>query len=281
VDEFERDGLRFPVADGGPSGAPPTILLHGFPGGATTWSGVVPRLHHAALRTLVPTQRGYAASARPSGVGAYVVPELVADIVALADAAGLEQVHVVGHDWGGVVAWALAAWHPDRIATLTVLSTPHPGALVSSLTHSTQALRSTYVAGFQVPVLPESVLLARNGALLRRLLHRTGLSEAWADDYVKAMREPGALTGALNWYRALLRQPRVAASVGTVAVPTRYLWSSGDESLGRVAASETGRHVRASYRFEVAEGAPHWLPEERPQVVARHVLEQTGVGAAP
>lgn len=259
MDTFRRDGLAFDVRDSGPAGGEPVVLLHGFPQDGTAFDLVVPRLHEAGLRTLVPDQRGYSPGARPAGRRAYRLAETVADAVALLDAAGIERAHVVGHDWGGAVAWALGAEHAGRVRTLTALSTPHPAAMARALVTSDQGLRSCYMGVFTLPLLPERALLAGNGALLRQALLRGGLPPARAEHYVARMLEPGGLAGALGWYRALpwgIRQP-----VGTVRVPTLHVWSTGDAFLGRAATEATAGHVDAPYRLEVLEGVPHWLPE--------------------
>jgi pimeloyl-ACP methyl ester carboxylesterase len=259
MQSFRRDGMVFDVRDSGNADGEPVVLLHGFPQDARAFDRLAPVLHTAGLRTLAPDQRGYSPSARPRGRGAYRLRETVEDVLALLYAAGLDSAHVVGHDWGGAVAWGLGAWHPERVRTLTTLSTPHPAAMQKALVTSDQGLRSYYMALFQVPLLPERVLLAGGGALLRRGLRHGGLPDELADHYVARMREPGALTGALNWYRALpltLRDP-----VGTVRVPTLHVWSTGDAFLGRTATEATAQHVDAPYRLEVLEDVPHWVPE--------------------
>jgi pimeloyl-ACP methyl ester carboxylesterase len=278
VDSFRRDGLTFDVRDAGPADGEPVVLLHGFPQDATAWDRVAPALHGAGLRTLAPDQRGYSPMARPRGRAAYRLRELVDDVLALLDAAGLERAHVVGHDWGGGIGWALAAWHPDRVRTLTVLSTPHPGAVAKAMVTSDQALRSTYMAAFQVPFLPEQALLAGGGAPLRRMLQQSGLPEDDAAHYVARMREPGALTAALGWYRAL---PWHAGDpIGRVTVPTLHVWSTGDRFLGRVATEDTRRFCGQHYRLEILEDVPHWIPElaaERVgELVVAHVRSTGG-----
>ena len=166
---------------------------------------------------------------------------------------------MVGHDWGGAVAWALGAWHPDRTSTLTSLSTPHPAAMTRALVRSDQALRSSYMGLFQVPVLPERLILARRGAAMRRALTAGGLPEEAADRYVARMREPGALAAALNWYRAIPWYP--GDQVGRIGVPALHVWSTGDPFLGRTATDETARYVDGPYRLEVLDDVPHWIPE--------------------
>ena len=152
IDVFHRDGLVFDVTDEGPLDGDVVVLLHGFPTDRTCWGRVTAALNTAGLRTLAPDQRGYSPSARPAGRAAYRLEELVADVVALIDATGRKQVHLVGHDWGGSLAWLVAGNHPDRVATLTAVSTPHPGALARAWRSGTdQRRRSWYIAAFQVP----------------------------------------------------------------------------------------------------------------------------------
>jgi pimeloyl-ACP methyl ester carboxylesterase len=259
MDSFRRGDLVFDVLDSGPADGAAVVLLHGFPQNARAFDRLSPALHAAGLRTLAPDQRGYSPGARPKGRSAYVLREVVDDVLALLDAAGLPDAHLVGHDWGGLAAWALAAWHPWRVRTLTVLSVPHPAAMSQALRTSDQALRSSYIGFFQLPAVPEAVLLAGQGALLRRTLHGAGLPEHLVDAYLDRLREPGALTGALNWYRALPLQARTP--VGTVRVPTLHVWGDRDPYLGRAAVEASAEYVAAPYRLEVLAGAGHWLPE--------------------
>ena len=259
VDSFQRDGLTFDVRDAGPADGEPVILLHGFPQDSAAWDQVAPALHQAGLRTLAPDQRGCSPMARPRGRGRYRLRETTADVLALMDSAGLETAHVVGHDWGGIVGWALAAWHPERVRTLTALSVPHPAAMAKVMVTSDQALRSYYMLAFQVPLVPERLLLSRDGTPLRRMLRGGGLSREAAAHYVARMREPGALSAALGWYRAMPLSTR--DRVGTVRVPTLHVWSTGDAFLGRAGIEDTARFVDAPYRLEIIEGVSHWLPE--------------------
>ena len=266
VHTFQRSGLTFDVRDGGAPEGEAVVLLHGFPQDSTAWNRVEPLLHRQGLRTLAPDQRGYSPGARPHGRSAYRLSEIAADVLAMLDAAGLEGAHVVGHDWGAAVAWALAAWHPGRVRTVTALSVPHPGAMTRAMVTSDQALRSYYIGLFQLPLLPERLLLADDAAPLRRGLSRGGLPDDAVDRYVARMREPGALSAALGWYRAMpwsAREP-----VGRIRVPTLHLWSTEDAFLGRAATEDTARFVDAPYRLEVLPGVSHWIPELAPDVVA-------------
>src|SRR3712207_350944 len=191
--------MTFDVRDAGPDDGEPVVLLHGFPQDATAWDRVAPALHQHGLRTLAPDQRGYSPMARPRGRGHYRLRETTDDVLALLDAAGLESAHVVGHDWGGLVAWALGAWHPGRLRTLTALSTPHPAAMTKAMVVAEQAVLSSYMALFQLPLLPERLMMTADGRALRGMLRKGGLPRETADHYVSRMREPGALSCALGW----------------------------------------------------------------------------------
>jgi pimeloyl-ACP methyl ester carboxylesterase len=261
--------MVFDVRDAGPPDGEPVVLLHGFPQDSTAFARLTPLLNAAGLRTLAPDQRGYCPSARPRGRRAYRLGEAVDDVLALLYDAGLRSAHVVGHDWGGGVAWALAAWHPERVRSLTALSTPHPAGVPRALLSSDQALRSVYVGLFQLPLLPERVLLAGGGAPLRRALLRDGLPADAVERYVARMREPGALTAALNWYRALPLS--LGRPVGTVRVPTLHVWSTGDVAITRAATDASAADVAAPYRLEILEHLPHWIPELAPERVAELV----------
>jgi pimeloyl-ACP methyl ester carboxylesterase len=273
VDSFRRGDLTFDVRDGGPPDGEPVVLLHGFPQDAAGWAPVEPLLHAAGLRTLAPDQRGYSPGARPPGRGAYRMSECVADVLALLDAAGLESAHVVGHDWGGAVAWWLASDHPGRVRTLTVLSTPHPGAMRRAWL-GRQALRSWYMLAFQLPFLPEWRL--SDPRFARRVLTESGLPRDHAERYAARLAEPGTATALLNWYRAIPWSIRSPA--GRSRVPTTYVWGSRDFALGRTAAEATAKFVAAPYEFvELASG--HWLPETDAPEVAKTVIARVAPGS--
>lgn len=277
MDLFRRGDLEFDVRDSGPGTAGTVVLLHGFPQDATAYDGVVPVLVDSGLRVLVPDQRGYSPGARPTGRAAYVMEELVADVLALVDAADVERVHVVGHDWGGAVAWNVAGRHPDRVASVTSLSTPHPAAMQAVMLRSTQGVRSSYIAGLQLPWLAETVALAARGALLRAVLTRSGLPRPAAEHYVSRMREPGALSSALGWYRALpLTSGR---GPGRIRVPACLVHGRRDPFFAEAAVRETARFVVGDLR-EVALDAGHWLPETRAADVAAAILDQVRRGRA-
>ena len=265
MDHFVRPGLRFDVLDSGPADAPAVVLLHGFPQQLSTFEAVAGRLNAEGLRTLTPSERGYTRAARPTRRRDYRTAATAADVIALLDTAGLAKAHIVGHDWGGIQAWGVAGWHPDRVASLTVLTTPHPAALLKSVWTSRQGLRSWYMVLFQLPALPER--LAQR--TLAKFLHDGGLPDDFVDRYAAAMAEPGALTGALNWYRGIpfSRRP----PLGRITVPTTYVWGRDDPALTRRAVELTADYVAGPYEVVELE-AGHWLPETEPEAIADAIL---------
>jgi len=267
---FRRGGLVFDVRDEGPSDGQVVVLLHGFPETSASYQDIVPRLVSAGYRTLVPDQRGVSPRARPAARLAYRMNELVADVIALADQAGAARFHLVGHDWGAAVAWQVAMRHPDRLHTLTSLSIPHPAAFRNAVFTSGQGLRSWYMLFFQLPAVPEALLTAPGWTRFKQGLVRSGLPEKFADTYVEHLRQPGALTAALNWYRGL--RPFADAKPTRVSTPTLLIWSTRDAYVHEKGVRSTARFTRGPYRLEILEGVSHWIPEQAPDRVAELLL---------
>lgn len=271
MEQFRRDGLVFDVRDAGPPDGPVVVLLHGFPQSNSSWAAVIDRLTAQGYRCLAPNQRGYSPGARPTRRRDYRISELAADIGVLIDESGAQRVHLVGHDWGATVAWAVAAELPERLATVSPISVPHPGAFLNSLVTSRQGLASWYIYFFQLPRIPEWLLSRRNAATGAEFLRRLGQTPAAAERDVRAMSEPGALTAGINWYRAIplsdLRGGRQK-----ISVPTMYVWSDGDPALLARGAYATAQYVTADYRFEILSGS-HWIPEEQPDRLADLLLD--------
>lgn len=237
-----------------------------------SWRHQLDALGEAGYRVVAPDLRGADENNRPEGVEAYHIDLLVADVLAVADDAGADQIDLVGHDWGGAIGWVTAAKHPERIRTWTAVSTPHPAAFAAGIRGDLggdQPTKSGYVDFFRQPDAPEQFFLNNDASGLRGLF--TGLWGEAVDEYVRVLSQPGALTGGLNMYRA-------NSFVGglpedAVSVPTMYVWSTDDMALGREAAEASGKYVTGEYRFEVLEGVSHWIPEAAPDDLNRLLLE--------
>jgi pimeloyl-ACP methyl ester carboxylesterase len=278
LSSWARDGLLFDVRDSGPVDGEAVVCLHGFPQDGTAYDDVARRLATDGLRVLVPDQRGYSPGARPAGRSAYVLEVLADDVIALLDAAGVQKAHVVGHDWGGAVAWFLASRRSNRVRSLTVLSTPHPAAIRAEWWRSTQWLRSSYMAVFQVPGLPELMVSLATGRAFITGLRRSGLSGEQAAHYTARMREPGAIAGALGWYRSIpVSRGRGA---GRVAVPTTYVVGRRDPFFSSASVRRTAELVTGPRRL-VELDAGHWLPENCPGDVADAVRAQVRGSVTP
>ncbi|AWG62971.1 alpha/beta fold hydrolase [Mycobacteroides abscessus] len=273
ITEFNNGRYVFAVNDTGPIDGPVVVLLHGFPESADSWSAVCAELHTRGLRTLSFDQRGYAPGARPRGRYAYRVSELARDVRALARTVGPAKIHLVGHDWGALVAWTVAARWPESIETLTTVSVPHLAAFRRSLFSSDQARRSTYMAVFQIPWLPE-LLARRNPNKFRASLSASGMRPAEVDRVLTDLVPTSAFTGGLNWYRAVPFATR--ADRARITTPTTHVWSTDDHALARRGAELCADYVDADYRLEVLDGT-HWLPAQNPTELAR-IIEERVVG---
>lgn len=260
VDIALTDGrLRVDVC--GPESGEPVLLLHGFPQTRYTWRHQLPSLAEAGFRAVAPDQRGYSPGLRPDEVSAYHVDHLVADVVELADQLG-GRVHLVGHDWGGQVAWLTASRHPDRLRTLTVLSRPHPAAFAASFSvDPAQAERSKHHRGFDDPTTADR-LLEDDARRLRRLLANSGVPDVDIDGYLEVLGQRPALEAALNWYRAATGAGLRLADTPAVTVPTCYIWGDEDASVGRAAAEATADHVTGPYRLVEIPGGGHFLTDD-------------------
>ena len=275
IQQVDVGDLTFDVRVDGPADGRPVLLLHGFPQTSLSWAAVTPLLTEAGLRTYAPDQLGYSPGARPDEVAAYSTPNLAQVTADLITALDVPVADVVGHDWGANVAWALGAWHPDRVRSLTAVSVPHPAAYTAAYrADPEQRERSSYIRLFWQAGKAEEVLLADDARRLRRMLTGadgdTGVRAEAVDEYVAVLSAPGALTAALNWYRAMGLGPKV----DTVDVPTTYVWSDGDVAIGRTAAEACVNFVTGDYRFVELPGVTHWVPEQAPKGLATAILDR-------
>jgi pimeloyl-ACP methyl ester carboxylesterase len=255
------------------------ILLHGWPEYASCWEKTAALLLEQGMGVFAYDQRGYSPGIRPDSVGEYTIARLVADLDEVSRAAGLERFHLVGHDWGGLVAWPFAANHPQRLHTCTVVSTPHPRALGKQLkTDDDQYERMGYMRSIQDH--PEGVartLLRDDGKKLVDL-YGGAVPEDLAASYVARFSEPGAFLSVLKYYQAMDGRDRTPST--PVTVPTSLVWGSEDIAFSRTTADLSARYVDAPYRFVPLEGASHWLPESHPNDIATTVISQAREHAA-
>ena len=261
VDDITVGDHTFRTRLAGPADGEVVILLHGYPQCSWEWHHQMPALAAAGYRAVAPDQRGYSPGARPSGVEHYDQRSLVGDVLAIADRVGADRFHLVGHDWGAILAWHVAGWHPERLRTLTIVSVPHPAAFARALRDPStdQGERSAYIQTFKDH--REAELLG-SAEQLRTAFDASGLAGHDVEEHVRVLSDPGALEAATHWYRAF---DFLAGDLGPIDVPTLFVWSTDDVALGPDGARWTAEHVRAPYRFEVLEGVGHWIPEAEPE----------------
>jgi pimeloyl-ACP methyl ester carboxylesterase len=265
-------GLVFDVDVAGAPGAPLVLLLHGFPQTSHTYRNELPALARAGYHAVAPNQRGYSPGARPGDVADYAVAALTQDALAIADHFGAEKFHLVGHDWGGQLAWLIAARHPERLRSLTVLSRPHPAAFRGALqSDPSQAQRSRHHSLFQDPDSARR-LLADDAARLRKLLANQGVAAPDIAAYLERLNDEAALDAAINWYRPASNRA-ASKDVPKVSVPTLYIWGDQDATVGRAAAEATADHVSGPYRFEVIAGAGHFITDQAGPRVTELLIE--------
>ncbi|MFQ6393356.1 alpha/beta fold hydrolase [Nocardia sp. KC 131] len=267
--EIPTEAGTFDALSCGETGGREVMFLHGFPEAAIEWEFQLDALGGGGCHAVAPDQRGYSPGVRPEQVLDYRLDELVGDVAAIADELGWQRFDLVGHDWGAQVSWAAAAAMPERIRTLTAVSHPHPTAFLRALTEDEdQAQRSHYFELLRRPRVAERLLLA-DGATALRQIFEWKIPEERVDDYVDRFTQPGAMTAALNWYRAMHHAGPTAA----VTVPTLYVWSTEDTAIGSTAAMATERYVTGPYRFEMLEDISHWIPEQAPEALTRLIME--------
>ncbi len=275
TEQIAANGLTFDAEVVGDRDAPLVLMLHGFPQTGYSWRHQLQPLAAGGYLAVAPNQRGYSRGAQPLDEASYATRLLVEDALELARVLGHERFHVVGHDWGGQLSWLLAAYHPERIRSLTVLSRPHPAAFAAAFrSDPQQAIRSKHHKAFQNA---ETVgLLLENGAArLRRSLVDQGVPAADIDAYLSVLADPVTLEAAVNWYRAAAsgESGLAAADVPAVTVPTLYIWGDADASVGETAARGTADFVTGRYRLEVLPGVGHFVTDEAGDKVTELLLD--------
>ena len=272
----EARGLRFEVQQcGDPKSEHLALCLHGFPELAYSWRHQLPKLASLGYRVWAPNQRGYGKSSRPLGRSAYHVDELVADAAALFDASGARSLTLVGHDWGGAVAWFFALRAKRELEGLVVMNLPHPTRFRQALAFWPQRRRSLYGLFFQLPWLPERLLAARNARVIGEMFRGMAVDkgrfpEEVLEVYRRHALEPGALTAMLNWYRAIRGGESVEKEFPILDTRTLMIWGTQDSALGLETTWRTEDLVRDfTIRYLPVS---HWVQQEAPEAV-NEILE--------
>jgi pimeloyl-ACP methyl ester carboxylesterase len=248
---------------------PGVVLLHGFPETSLMWQPLIELLADQGYRVIAFDQRGYSPGARPDDVSAYAVPQLVGDVFAVAEAAGMRQFHLVGHDWGAAVGWAAVMSRPESLLSWTSLSIPHVSAFADALANDAdQRKRSQYMLFFRTPLLPEAVFTFNHLAMMNDALYRD-MTDAQRAEYRAVFSEPGALTAALNWYRAA--DGFNVAAAPKVTLPVLFIWGNHDPAVGRYAVESQRNFIAGSFEYHEL-NAGHWLMEEATDKVDSTVL---------
>ena len=271
---FHINGIALHVVLAGPAGGKPLVFLHGFPEFWFSWRHQIDHFVSSGYRLIIPDQRGYNLSDKPAGIASYSIDMLAKDVVGVLDTVTDSKAFVVGHDWGAVVTWYLAARYSERISRTAMLSVPHPRVFIKNLImNPVQLRRSWYLFFFQLPWLPEFVLRRRDWALLVRALRDTSprgvFSDADLEQYKESWSRTGALTAMLNWYRAALLHPSkfaVDPKVSRVKVPALLIWGKNDQFAGEAMARES-LHYCDDGHLEIFETATHWVQHEQPAQV--------------
>ena len=268
-------GLCFTTSIAGPADGEVVLLLHGFPESRLIWDVAVSALGDAGYRAVAPDQRGYSPGARPDPADCsnYAFDKLVADAIAVADSCGAKgcRFHLVGHDWGGSVAWGVADRYPDRLASLTVLSRPHPAAFRRAFLDpdGLQKALSRHHTAFLEPETADR-LLEDGARRLRRLFSAHQVAAPEIERQLGVIGNRPALDAALAWYRC----NSTRAEMGNTKVPTLYVWGDADGTIGPKAAHGTREFVDAEFRMEVLPGVGHFVMDQAPDRAAGLILQQ-------
>ena len=268
-------GLQFTTTVAGPADGEVVLLLHGFPQSRLIWDVAVAALASAGYRAVAPDQRGYSPGARPDPADCanYAFDRLVADAIAIADTCGAsgQRFHLVGHDWGGSLAWGIADRHPDHLASLTVLSRPHPASFLRAYQDpdGLQKALSRHHTAFLNPQTTR-LLLEDDALRLRRLFSSHGVPEVEIERQLGVIGNRPALEAALAWYRCNTTRPQM----GKTTVPTLYIWGDADGTIGPKAAYGTREFVDAEFRMEVLPGVGHFVMDQAPERATELILRQ-------
>lgn len=275
---IQTNGITLHAVTAGPADGPPVVLLHGFPEFWYGWRKQIPALAAAGFRVWAPDQRGYNLSDKPKGIAAYELEALAHDIIGFIEATGHEQVNLVGHDWGGMVAWCVALLAPQMLRRVAILNAPHPHVARQRLSAADlrQLVRSGYIGFFQLSHLPEAILGAAGYRTIARALRASSRPGTFPDEelaeYRRAWSQPGAMTAMLNWYRALRRQTDRQWPT-RVTVPLTVIWGKKDQALRSVMAEESVALCDQGELIWLPDNT-HWVQHEAAEEVNALLIER-------
>ena len=274
---IKTNGIQLHVVQAGPKSGIPVVLLHGFPEFWYGWRKQIPALMQAGCRVIVPDQRGYNLSDKPKGVKKYDVTTLVEDIIGLIDALEYEKVNLVGHDWGAVVAWALALLHPERLHKVSIMNVPHPAVMRRFLTRDIEQIRrSWYVFFFQLPWIPEMGMKQNDWRGAVGALRGSGKIHTFTNDdivkYKEAWSQPGAMTSMINWYRAVIRHMPKLPEDPRIKVPTLMMWGMKDVALSHRMARPSMDYVEQG-NLILFPDATHWVQHDATEEVNHYLID--------
>ena len=273
--DIDTNGITLHVALRGPEDGELVILLHGFPDFWYGWRKQIDALAEAGYRVAAPDQRGYNMSDKPRGRKAYTINKLDEDITGLIKKLNRTEAVIIGHDWGGAVGWQLAGTHPEMVTKFIAINIPHMGVFPRALLKTpSQLIRSLYMVFFQIPILPEKLMSGRNfknmAQVLKRISKKGAFNESDMKEYIKAWSKSGALTGMLNWYRALPLGMK-HTNQKKIEVPVKIIWGEKDRFLSKELAKESLKFTDGEPVFWI-NGAGHWVNLEEPEIVNKEIL---------
>lgn len=265
------NGIELHTVQAGPLGGKVVILLHGFPEFWYGWKRQIEGLAEAGFRVIAPDQRGYNLSSKPAKIADYDIDLLAKDIVGLIDSLGQQKVYLVGHDWGGAVAWWMALKYPDRLEKLAILNCPHPVVIFNAFKSSwKQLFKSWYIFFFQLPLLPEWITGLGNFAFMAKSFQQSSRALTFSNEdiekYREAWKKPRAWHSMINWYRAAARKSMKAVEGIRISVPTLIIWGEKDAFLGCELATQSAKRCDNA-RVTLVPGASHWVQHEEPEQI--------------
>ena len=274
---IETNGVKLHVVTAGPEDGPLVVLLHGFPEYWKGWKHQIPALVEAGYRVMVPDQRGYNTSEKPAKISDYDIDLLAGDILGLIDHAGRDKAHVVGHDWGAVVAWWLGIHHGDRLNKLAILNVPHPIVMRKHLMKNrSQLKKSWYIFFFQIPFIPEQAFIRNGGEKMLQMLKTTSNPGSFSEEdlagQAQSWANPGCPRSMINWYRAMMRRVASRQEQVRISVPLQMIWGKNDIALGSEMAAPSLDYCDDG-QLEMIEEATHWVQHDAPERVNEILIE--------